>query len=149
MRMTDIARQTWSNEISTSSKLSTYKEFKTLLNPEKYLQAINNYFIRKQLTRFRISNHQLLIEDGRHRGIDPIDRRCKFCDMKCVENEIHFLLVCPLYHNLRFKYILIPEHLGFYQSYNNFIKIMSSKNEKVIRNSCIICLQSFPVTYQK
>ena len=122
LRTTDIARQTWNNEISTSS---TYKEFKTLLNPEKYLQVMNNYFIRKQLTRFRISNHQLLIEEGRHREIDPIDRRCKFCDMNCVENEIHFLLVCPLYHNLRLKYILIPEHLGFYQSYNNFIKIMS------------------------
>ena len=75
--------------------------FKTLLNPKKYLQVINNYFIRKPLTRFRISNHQLFIEEGRHREIDPIDRKFKFCDMKCVENEIHFLLVCPLYHNLR------------------------------------------------
>ena len=134
LRMTDIVRQTWSNEISTSSKLSTYKEFKTLLNPEKYLQVINNYFIRKQLTRFGMSNHQLLLEEGRNRRIDPIDRRCKFDDMNCVENEIHFLLVCPLCHNLRLKYILIPEHLGFYQSYNNFIKIMPSENEKVIRS---------------
>ena len=65
LRMIDIARQTWSDEISTSSKLSTYKEFKTLLNPKKYLQVINSYFIRKQLTRFRISNHQLLTEEGR------------------------------------------------------------------------------------
>ena len=63
LRMTYIAKQTWSNEISTSSKLSTKKKFKTLLNPEKYLQVINNYFIRRQLTRFRISNYQLLIED--------------------------------------------------------------------------------------
>ena len=84
--MTDIVKQTWSNVINTSSKLSTNKEFKTLLNPEKYLQVINNYFIRRQLTRFRISNHQLLIEEGRHLGIDPIDRRCKFCDTNCVEN---------------------------------------------------------------
>ena len=141
--MTDIAKQTWSNEISTSSKLSTYKEFKTLLNPEKYLQVINNYFIRKQLTRFKISNHQLLIEEGRHRGIDPIDRRCKFCDMNCVENEINFLRVCPLYHNLRLKYILIPEHLGFYQLYDNFIKIMSSENEKVIRNLALFVYKAF------
>ena len=132
--MTDIARQTWSNEISTSSKLSTYKEFKTLLDSEKYLQIINNYFSRKQLTRFRIS---------RHRGIDPIDRRCKSCDINCVENEIHFLVVCLLYHNLRLKYILIPEHLGFYQSYYNFIKIMSSENEKVIRNLALFVYKSF------
>ena len=121
------------------------KEFKNL-NPEKYLQVINNYFIRKQLTRFRISNHQLLIEDGRHWGIDPIDRRCKFCDMNCVENEIHFLLVCPLYHNLRLKYILIPEHLAFFSIIRQFSKIMSSENEKVIRN---LTLFVFPVMYQK
>ena len=143
LRMTDIAKQTWSNEISTSSKLSTYKEFKTLLNPEKYLQVISNYFIRKQLTRFRISNHQLLIEEGRHRRIDPIDRRCKFCEMNCVENEIHFLLVCPLYHKLQLKYILIPEHFGFYQSYNNLIKIMSSESEKVIRNIAFFVHKDF------
>ena len=90
LRMTDIAKQTWSNEISTSSKLSTYKEFKTLLNPEKYLQVINNYFIRRQLTRFRISNHQLWIEEGKHRGICPIDRRCTFCDMNCAEKGNSF-----------------------------------------------------------
>ena len=72
LRMTDIAKQTWSNEITRSSKLSS-KEFKTLLNPEKYLQVVNNYFIRRQLIRFRISNYQLLIEKGRHRGIDPIN----------------------------------------------------------------------------
>ena len=132
LRMTDVAKQTWSNEINTSSKLSTYKEFKTLLNSEKYLQVINNYFIRRRFTRFRMSNHQLLIEEGRHQGIDPIDRRCTFCDMNCVENEIHFLLMCPLYHNLRLKYLLIPGHLGFYQSHYTFIKIMSSENEKVM-----------------
>ena len=143
LRMTDIAKQTWSNEISTSSKLPTYKEYKTLLNPEKYLQVINNYFIRRQLTRFRISNHQLLIEEGRHRGIDVIDRRCKFCNMNCVENEIHFLLVCPLYKSLRCKYIPITEHLGFYQSENNFIKIMSSENEKVIQNLALFVYKAF------
>ena len=44
LRMTDTAKQTWSNKINTSSKLSTYKDFKTLLNPEKYLQVIINTF---------------------------------------------------------------------------------------------------------
>ena len=33
---------------------------------------------------------------------------------------------------MRLKYILIPEHLGFYQSYYNFIKIMSSENENYL-----------------
>ena len=71
LQITDIAKQTWSNDIlSTSSKLS---ECKTLLNPQKHLQVINNYFISRHLTRFKISNHQLLVEEGRHWGIDPVD----------------------------------------------------------------------------
>ena len=141
--LSDIAKQAWSNEINTSSKLSTNKEFKTLVNSEKYLQIVNNFFICRQLTRFRISNHQLLLEEGRHRGTDPIDRRCKFCDMNCVESEIHFLLVWPLYHNLRFKYLLIPKDLGLYKSHSNFIKIMSSENEKVMRNLALFAYKAF------
>ena len=83
------------------------------------------------------------MEEGRHRGMDPIDRKCKFCDMNCVENEIHFLLVCPLYHNLRLKYLLIPEHRGFYQSHSNFIRIMSSENGKVMRNLALFVYKAF------
>ena len=63
--------------------------------------------------------------------------------MNCVENEIHSLLVCPLYHNLRLKYLLIPEYLGFYQSHSNFIKIMLSENEKVMRNLALFVYKAF------
>ena len=143
LRMTDSDKQTWSNEVNTSSKLSTCKEFKTLINPEIYLHIINNHFIRRQLTRYRISNHQLLIEEDGHQGIDLIDRRCKFCHMNCDENEIHFLLVSPLYRNLRLKYLLIPEHLAFYQLHSNFIKIVSSENEKVMRNLALFVYKAF------
>ena len=37
LRLTDITKQTWNSEIDSSPKLSTYREFKSLLNPEKYL----------------------------------------------------------------------------------------------------------------
>ena len=40
LRMTDIARQSCSDEINTSSKLSTYKELKTLLNTEKNICSL-------------------------------------------------------------------------------------------------------------
>ena len=39
LRLTDIANQTWNSEINSSPKLSTYRELKPLLNPEKYLYA--------------------------------------------------------------------------------------------------------------
>ena len=81
-----------------------YREFKSLLNPGKYLYTPNNYFIRKQLTKFRISNHKLMVEEDRYRGTDFADRRCIYCDMNYIENECHFLLECLLHEELRRKH---------------------------------------------
>ena len=62
---------------------------------EKYLKEIDNYFIRRQTVKFRISDHSSMIEKGRHHGVLREDRICKQCDIGCVEDEFHFLLVCP------------------------------------------------------
>ena len=42
-----------------------------------------------------------MIEKGRHHGMLNEDRVCKQCDIGCVEDEFHFLLVCPKYKDLR------------------------------------------------
>ena len=44
-------------------------------------------------TKFRLSNHNLMIEKGRHRNVDESLRFCPFCP-NTVEDEIHFLLQC-------------------------------------------------------
>ena len=44
LRLTDIAKQTWNSEIDSGPKLSTYREFKSLINPEKYLYTLNNIY---------------------------------------------------------------------------------------------------------
>ena len=92
LRLTDIAKQTWNSEIDSSPKLSLYREAEFLLNPEKYLYTVNNYFIQKQFTKFRISDYKLVVEEGRFRGIDFADRRCIYSDMNCIKNEYHFYL---------------------------------------------------------
>ena len=43
-----------------------------------------------------MSNHNLMIEKGRHLNIDRNNRYCKFCKNK-IEDEQHFLINCPLY----------------------------------------------------
>ena len=65
-----------------------------------YLTQIKNISIRTQLSKFRLSNHTLAIEVGRHQGVQPGMRYCTFCD-KVVECEIHFLINCPIYNHLR------------------------------------------------
>ena len=65
------------------------------------LQGIRNVKIRTQLTKFRLSDHHLMIiEKGRHKGLDKTIRFWPFC-LDEVEDEIHFLIKCPLYGHLR------------------------------------------------
>ena len=84
-------------------KLRTYALMKTEIGLENYLNVIKNVSIRTQFSKFRLSDHNLEIEKGRHRGIVAEQRFCSFCKYM-VENEIHFLLECPIYKDLRETY---------------------------------------------
>ena len=48
------------------------------------------------MTKIRLSNHTLNIEAGRHNKIQKNKRFCPFCP-NLVEDEMHFLLFCPVY----------------------------------------------------
>ena len=82
------------------SKLRTYALFKTEIGLEKYLTEIKNISLRIEMTKFRLSNHSLMIETGRHKGIPKELRFCPFCH-HAVETEVHFILICPIYDLLR------------------------------------------------
>ena len=78
-----------------TNKLRFYALFKKESGMENYLCLGKNVEIRTQLTKFRISDHNLMIERGRHEGLHKSNRFCPFCVDK-VEDEIHFMLKCPL-----------------------------------------------------
>ena len=65
--------QNWCADINNASRCCTYVNFKTLLNPEKYL-SIAIPFNLKSLACFKCSSHRLNIEIGRHYGIYKEDR---------------------------------------------------------------------------
>ena len=85
---------------SEGSKLRTYALFKSEIGIEPYLSKIRNVATRTQVARFRLSNHKLAIEEGRHQKISADLRFCPFCKNK-VECEIHFVTDCPTYTHLR------------------------------------------------
>ena len=88
------------------SKLRTYALFKTDTGREKYLDEIKNIAIRQSLTKFRLSNNLLNIEKMRHTTpkTPKEERFCPFCP-SVVEDEVHFLLECPVYSHPRMEMI--------------------------------------------
>jgi hypothetical protein len=86
---------------SEGDKLRTYVKFKYIFQKESYLNSIKNTAERALFTNFRISAHSLEIELGRYRNTPAEARLCPHCDLNKVDTEIHFLLECPKYQNLR------------------------------------------------
>ena len=99
-------KNTTSKEVSSggkSNKLKFYSNLKSLFERESYLRNVNNFYVRKNITKFRCSDHTLEIESGRHKKLRVEERICKMCNIE-VEDERHFLIVCPLYAELRSRY---------------------------------------------
>ena len=125
LRIEDNFRQEWYTDILENKKLETYKTFKSLLEPEIYL-TIDSFFLRRELSKFRISNHNLMIDEGRQKGIPRELRICKSCDLGCVEDEYHFVIISPAYVNLRKKFI--PNKFLKFTSILIFRKLMASRD---------------------
>ncbi len=99
-RNTDIFHQRAFAEISNeNSKLRTYGLIKSEIREEPYLRIVKNIKDRISMTKFRLSNHKLMIEKGRHRNLDKTMRICPFCTS--VEDEIHFLSKCETFKSIR------------------------------------------------
>ena len=106
-RMEDIFYQeafaTINNE---GSKLRTFGKLKTDIGRSNYLTQVKHIDNRIALSKMRLSNHDLMIEKGRHLKIDKTERFCPFCPNH-VETELHFLLQCKTFSHMR--RILISE----------------------------------------
>ena len=97
----DIFRQNAFESINNEdSKLRTYSVIKKRVGIEPYLKEIRNPQLRFELSKFRLSNHKLMIEVGRHNNIPRMNRFCPFCQ-ETMEDEIHFLSTCEQYTTLR------------------------------------------------
>ena len=84
------------------------------------------------LSKFRTSSHDLAIEKGRYINLDRNNRVCNNCNLKLVENECHFLLICPKYSELRSKYI--KRYYNTWPTVQKFSNLMSVNSKVIIRN---------------
>ena len=65
--------------IQHSTKLEFYNTFKNEYAPSCYLELTSKLNERKELVKFRIGNHKLMIETGRYSQIPRVNRLCPTC----------------------------------------------------------------------
>ena len=130
--MLDIYYQTWYSSINNSRRLETYCLLKHTFGFEKYLDFIKDVKFRIALSKFRTSSHDLAIEKGRYINLDRNNRVCNNCNLKLIENEYHFLLICPKYSELRSKYI--KRYYYTWPTVQKFSNLMSANSKVIVRN---------------
>ena len=96
----DNYKAKWLNVLDSKPKLRTYRQFKFRLETESYVKFMNNRRDRSILAQFRSGVLPLAIETGRYKNVAPDERFCFHCITQ-VESEIHFILHCPLYLEVR------------------------------------------------
>jgi hypothetical protein len=126
-RLVDAFIQDWNSKICNASSLTYYRHYKPVFELEMYLNKLPRK-CRTALCRLRLASHKLRIVTGRYAQSQTARnlRVCEMCDTGDIEDEYHFVIVCPAYNSLRVKY-LKPFYYR-HRSVHKFIELMQSVN---------------------
>ena len=93
----------WRTTIGHGSKTLLYRELERNLSLCRYLEDVKCKKLRHAFTKLRISAHPLAIETGRYTKpiTERVNRLCKLCNNGTVEDEEHFLIICPTFLHQR------------------------------------------------
>ena len=124
----------WQHTVEHSKKLEFYKVFKDEYSTSVYLHQLRNFNERRNLVKFKVSNHKLMIELGRYQRdhIPRENRFCPLCKSNQVENESHFLFQCSRYSFQRQTFLtrineIIPDFER--KSTSESIKLLMNSND--------------------
>ena len=97
------------------------------------------------MSRFRLSSHNLKIETGRYKQerIERSMRKCQLCNHQDIKDEYHFLLICPVYSDIRKKYISRSSFVR--PSVYKFVCLMGSSDTLVLNKGARYLVESFKV----
>ena len=110
----------------------------------QYLELVNVQQHRKALCKLIVSSHRLRIETGRWER-PPVPREMRQCDIchQGVEDECHFVLVCPAYVHIRKRYIK-QYHWKRPSMFNHkLVQLFNTNNRKSINGLAKYVFQAF------
>ena len=134
--LTSADNDDWDIKRYGSDKLRYYNLYKIDKLKADYLRMNISKYQRSLYAQFRCGILPLEIEVGRYRNLELSERLCKLCDMQLVEDEIHFLIDCPVYSDER-KHLFDEKNISNssfseMDSLDKFVYFMSNHERAVI-----------------
>ena len=142
-RIMDCYGQHWHASLQMHPFYYHYSLLKHSFGQHPYVSFLKNFYTRRLLARFRFGMTEL---KGRSMDFKQLDlvhlKRCPFCqEANILENEFHFLLVCPKYTDIRNKYI--PYKFTRFPNLNHFCILLASESPNLISRLCNFLKEAF------
>ena len=131
-RSIDIYKQNWNARLTKSPRARFYPVVINDLSFYEQLDKIRNKSHRNALARLITSSYRLRVETGTwERPVIPHESRiCTMC--RKLDDEFHFLLECPRYHDIRRQYV--PIYFRLRPSMFKCIELLNTNNDKTVRS---------------
>ena len=136
-RIKDQYIQTWKQTVFEKDICISYRIFKTDFCFENYLN-LHNTVLRKTLTKFRLSSHNLPIQQLRYSNTPRQDRLCTLCDKNEIGDEFHYLFTCSHDALVEYRIKFISRYFHVRPNAYKFEILMNAKSNKKR-----ICLAKF------
>ncbi|XP_069129308.1 uncharacterized protein [Argopecten irradians] len=127
-RIDDQTKQLLLATISTSSKCDLFRYLVDDVTLQFYLTKSLSKQRRISVSKLRLSAHNLAIETGRYRNVERNNRLCRNCELFEIEDEYHFLFICPKFSDIRRKYI--KNYFWVKPSVYKVIELLNTHNMK-------------------
>ena len=138
LRLLDIFKQDWNNQMYKNRHCSNYRIFKDVLKFEPYLNSLNDKD-RINMCKFRCRSTRLPISTSFMYNTD--EEFCKLCDLNEIGDEFHYIMKCPFFNDTRKKlHLPVGKNINCLQMKSIFTK--TSKSKLKMLASLINCIMS-------
>ena len=114
--------------MAPSDRFTQYRKFKSVLEPEKYLDSIRQKCFRDALIRFRLGISDINVHKNRCKA-SVYGNDCPFCP-GVEENECHLCFKCSMYNDIRPD---VMKNVEPYQESALLARLMYSRDDGTIR----------------
>ena len=128
-RQIDMYIQEWNETVENRERYANYRSFKTIFCQEMFVNVLTHHQFRGVYAMLRAGMLPINANLARYKN-EPNRQNCPLCN--AVEDEKHFLFVCPLYAILRSKYKITPTEQNLD---GNLIALMANYNKNIISST--------------
>ena len=142
IRLIDCHWQNWNSHVHDSNRFDWYRDLNSLHCIPEYLSMNLDRHLKQILTKFRFGVSDILVHFHRYTHSSVYSLTCPLCQEE-EENEVHFVLCCPVLTNLRTQFI--PAKYFRQPSMFRLTLLMTAKSAVIVRQLAIFLYKAFKI----